>query len=87
MDGPVDDDRIVAALDALLDARAADATVCPSEVARALVPAGAEGWRDLMPQVRKVAARLARDGRLRVTRRGAVVDAESGGGPIRLGRR
>jgi hypothetical protein len=70
---------------ALLDARAADATICPSDVARALRDDEA-GWRALMPEVRRVAAALAAAGRLRVTRGGREVDALAPGGPIRLGR-
>lgn len=68
----------------LLDERRPDATICPSEVARALRPDG--DWRALMPRVRQVAQALAQQQRLRVTRAGQVVDATSGGGPIRLGR-
>ena len=69
----------------LLAARQDGATICPSEVARALVPDGGP-WRALMPQVRQVAQGLARGQRLRVTRGGVDVDATSPGGPIRLGR-
>ena len=77
--------RIAAAIAALVDARAEGATVCPSEVARAL--AGDDGpWRELIPAVRSAAAELARAGRLRVTRQGQEVDALAGGGPLRLGR-
>lgn len=82
----VDADAIAAAIVRAVDARADGATVCPSEVARALIDDEA-GWRALMPAVRRVAAALARDGRIVATRRGVVVDAESAGGPIRLGRR
>ncbi len=75
---------VVESIDRLLRARSADATICPSEVARALV--GEDGpWRAAMSQVRAVAAAMAQAGRLRVTRRGADVDAMSPGGPIRLG--
>ena len=70
---------------ALLDARAPTATICPSDAARAL--GGDEAaWRALMPEVRQVAADLARTGRLRVTQRGHDVDALNVRGPIRLGR-
>ncbi len=76
---------IAGAIETLVDARVADGTVCPSEVARAL--AGDDGpWRPLMAAVRTAAAELAQQGRLSVTRRGKEVDALSGGGPIRLGR-
>ncbi len=72
---------------ALLDQRRPEATICPSEVARALAPPDDEaGWRAAMPAVRRVAAALAAEGRLRVTRGGVPVDAVQAGGPIRLGR-
>ena len=38
-----------------------------------------------MPHVRQVAQALAQQHRLRVTRRGVLVDATAPGGPIRLG--
>ena len=68
----------------LLAARHEGATICPSEVARALV-ADNLGWRQLMPQVRQAAQELTQNNRLKITRRGAQVDATSRGGPIRLG--
>jgi hypothetical protein len=70
---------------ALLAKRQEGATLCPSDVARALAT-DASQWRSLMPLIRRVAQHLARQGRLHVTRRGAEVDATSRGGPIRLGR-
>ena len=69
----------------LLAARQEDATICPSEVARALVT-GDDYWRNLMPRVRQVGWSLARNDRLHVTRGGVRVEATSGGGPIRFGR-
>ena len=80
-----DPEEIAAAIESMVAARAEGATVCPSEVARAL--AGADGpWRALMPAVRAAAAGLVRAGRLSVTRGGLEVDALLPGGPIRLGR-
>jgi hypothetical protein len=82
--GPLEPDAIVATIERLLRARDANATICPSEVARAL--AGDEGpWRAAMPQIRAVAAAMVDEGRLRVTRKGVDVDERSPGGPIRLG--
>jgi len=69
----------------LLAAREPTASVCPSEVARALAVDPAE-WRALMPEVRRVAALLAEQGLIRVTRGDATVHALSEGGPIRLRR-
>lgn len=62
-------------------ARGPGRTLCPSEVARRL----ARDWRPLMPEVRAEAARLAAEGRLKATQRGAEVDALVARGPIRIG--
>ena len=58
-------------------------TICPSEVARALV--GDERFRELMPHVREAAAELAERDEIAVTQRGERVDARTARGPIRLG--
>ena len=79
------DEDIARTILELLAARAPGATICPSDAARAL--AGAEAaWRALMPDVRRVAASLVQDGRLRVTQHGDDVDALAARGPIRLAR-
>ena len=65
----------------LLDALARDATICPSEAARALFP---ETWRDHMEDARRAARRLAAAGRIVITQQGAVVDSSTAKGPIRL---
>ena len=59
------------------------ATLCPSEVARALTP-DSEAWSPLMPAVRRVAAKLAGEGLVVPTQRGVRIDAEAARGPIRL---
>lgn len=81
-------DAMVDMITQLLDAREADASICPSEVARALAPAH---WRDLMPQIRAVAAELALAGALRITQGSveiapAAVLAGLTRGPLRLRR-
>lgn len=77
-------DRVIEnAIGELLSARAASSSICPSEVARAL-ESEERDWRALMPEVRRVAAKLASEGKLLVTRGEAIVDAESEGGPVRL---
>lgn len=81
----VTDAAIGEAIQDLLRRRAADATICPSEVARALAP---DDWRALMPQVRAVAVELARHGQLEIRQGGRTVNpAASLRGPIRLGHR
>lgn len=68
----------------LLDQRGPGRTICPSEAARALAGDGA--FRELMDDVRAVAARMAVRDEITVTQRGRVVDAVAARGPIRLGR-
>lgn len=80
----VSDADIEGRIFALLATRQAGATICPSEVARSLLPQDG-AWRALMPRIRTVAQHLAQRQRLQVTRGGLPVDATSRGGPIRLG--
>ena len=76
---PDDIERTIAGL---LARRPPDATMCPSEAARAL----AGDWRALMEPVRRQAFAMADEGRLEVTQRGEVVDGRTARGPIRLRR-
>ena len=60
-------------------------SVCPSEVARHLVPEGSDRWRSLMEPVREQAWCLVDAGLLVITQGGTPVDRESLlPGPIRL---
>lgn len=79
-----DAEHIEATLWQLLDERREGATICPSEIARAL---GGQEWRTLMEPVRAVAGRLADEGRLEITQRGRAVAMDGARGPLRLGRR
>ncbi|WP_322966292.1 DUF3253 domain-containing protein [Sphingomonas fuzhouensis] len=65
---------------ALLAARSATATLCPSEAARALVPGGA--WRDAMPLVHGVVDQLLEEGRVRLSWKGRPLSARTG--PYRI---
>ncbi len=76
-----DDARIADVILDLAHRRGAGATFCPSEAARALSP----DWPALMPEVRRVAARLRAEGRIAATQRGQAVDPLTARGPIRLG--
>ena len=71
------------AIGTLLDARRPGATICPSEAARAVAP---ESWRELMPEARAAAGRLAARGAVEVTQGGAVVDVATARGPVRIRR-
>ena len=72
----------------LLTHRAAGATICPSEVARALTadaegkPA-AMGWRDAMPVVHAAIDRLVTEGAVQLSWKGEVLKER--GGPYRIG--
>ncbi|KAA6184816.1 DUF2256 and DUF3253 domain-containing protein [Thiohalocapsa marina] len=70
------------AIVALLERRAGGASICPSEVARALF--GEDDWRGQMEAVRMAARRLQRDGRIDILQRGRTVDPSTAKGPIRL---
>jgi hypothetical protein len=81
--GRVSGGGLEGAIAALLDQRTPGKTICPSEAARAV---GGKEWRNLMPDAREAAARMAGRGEVVVTQRGLVVDARSARGPIRIGR-
>jgi hypothetical protein len=64
-------------------ARGIGRSICPSEVARAITPAG-QDWRHGMHPVREAARRLARAGRIAILRKGRPVDPDDFKGVIRL---
>jgi len=71
----------------LLGRRAATASICPSDVARELIPDDESEWRKLMPAIRQVAARLAREESILITQGAVTLSPESiDRGPIRLRR-
>ncbi|MEM9494160.1 MAG: DUF3253 domain-containing protein, partial [Myxococcota bacterium] len=84
--------RLEQAIVDLLDRRRDGASICPSEVARAVSAERGEDagttnpapWRALMEPVRRAARRLAHRGVIDITQRGAVVDPTAFVGPIRL---
>ncbi|MBC1182325.1 DUF3253 domain-containing protein [Brevundimonas sp. WCHBH090558] len=62
---------------ALLAARAGDATVCPSEVARAV--AGEDGaWREAMPDVHAAVDALVDEGAVRLSWKGRPLTMRAG---------
>jgi hypothetical protein len=65
-----------------LRSRRAGATICPSEVARAV---GQDDWRALVPAVREAAATLAAEGLIEITSNGDVLSpGPPPDGPVRL---
>lgn len=73
----------VDAREATLAARAEGATVCPSEVARALTVATGD-WREAMPEVHAAVDELVREGRVQLSWKGRGLTERSG--PYRIGR-
>lgn len=79
-----EDRRLEAAILDLLSKRAGDATICPSEAARAVFP---DAWRERMEDARQAARRLVAAGEIEITQGGRVVDPSTAKGPVRLRRR
>lgn len=77
------DERLAAAMRALLRKRGTSKSICPSDAARV---ADGDNWRELMPRAREVASQLAEAGWLVITQNGEEW-RPGDGGPIRLRRR
>ncbi|GEP36452.1 hypothetical protein NPS01_01150 [Nocardioides psychrotolerans] len=84
------DEQLSQSILALLAGRAAGATICPSDAARAVGSsagdAGPEAWRELMEPARRAARRLVDAGQVEITQGGKVVDPSTAKGPIRIRR-
>lgn len=81
MSNPRDPQVLETMILALVSARSAGKSICPSEVARALDEGS---WRALMPLVRRHAIILAMQGKLSILRKGKPVDPEDFKGVYRL---
>ena len=77
-------ERIEATILDLAAARGRGKTICPSEAARALAGDRPEAWSRLMTQVRSVAVRMMKDGRIVITRKGRPVDPDDFKGVYRI---
>ena len=65
--------------------RGHEKTACPSEVARTIAGGHPDQWGPLMQPVRRVAVRLANEGRLVITRKGKPIDPNDFRGVYRIG--
>jgi hypothetical protein len=65
--------------------RGPDRTICPSDAARALAGDKPDEWGPLMQPLRRVAVRLAKEGRLVIYRKGKQADPDDFKGIYRLG--
>ena len=61
--------------------RGPEKSLCPTDVARAV---STENWRPLLGAVRKVAADLARQGKIEILRKGKPINPDEMRGVIRL---
>lgn len=77
-------ERIETAILDLAGSRGPAKTICPSEAARALAGDRSEAWGRLMPQVRLVAVRMMKDGRIVIMRKGRPVDPDDFKGVYRI---
>jgi Protein of unknown function (DUF3253) len=75
--------RLAATMRALLCHRRPDATICPSDAARAV---GGPSWRELMDAARSVAGELSRSGVVVVRQHGVDIDIATAEGPVRIAR-
>lgn len=76
-------ERYAEAVVTMLSKRGPSASICPSEVARAL---SANEWRPLMNAVRAAGARLAQRGIVMVTQADREIDLSRASGPVRFRR-
>lgn len=67
----------------LLNARARDASICPSEAAQRVA---GDNWQPLMEPARMAARRLVAQEKVQITQGGKVVDPSRAKGPIRIRR-
>jgi hypothetical protein len=70
---------------ALVGERGFEKTICPSDAARAIGGPHPDGWGPLMIPVRRVAVRLAKEGRVVIYRKGKPVDPDDFKGVYRIG--
>ena len=65
----------------LLNNRKQGASICPSEVARAVF---GKSWREQMPNVRSVANDMTKKKQIEICQKGVVINPATAKGPIRL---
>lgn len=78
-------DAIAATMLSLAQDRGSEKTICPSEVARSLGGPHPDGWGPLMIPVRRVAVRLAHEGKVVIYRKGKPVSPDDFKGVYRIG--
>ncbi|MGW8728015.1 DUF3253 domain-containing protein [Streptomyces sp. NPDC055808] len=83
---PGTDGRLERAILELLDARSPEASICPSDAARAVHEGADDGWRTLMEPARRAARRLVAAGEVEITQGGRPVEPATARGPIRIRR-
>ena len=85
MSKPDSSQKIEDTILSLTGERGPDKTICPSDAARAIGGPHPDGWGPLMIPVRRVAVRLAKEGRVVIYRKGKPVDPDDFKGVYRIG--
>jgi hypothetical protein len=75
---------IEAAILRLTAERGPDKSICPTDVARAVMPGPGDAWRQKLSAVRRAAERLAQTGQIEILRKGKLVEPVGVKGVIRL---
>ncbi|MET0606490.1 MAG: DUF3253 domain-containing protein [Beijerinckiaceae bacterium] len=70
----------------LVARRDGNATICPSDAARAVAGDHPDHWGPLMQPTRRIAVRLMKEGRIVIVRKGRIVDPDDFKGVYRIGR-
>jgi hypothetical protein len=65
--------------------RGPEKTICPSDAARAIVGSNVDDWGPLMQPLKRIAMRMAREGRVVLYRKGKSVSPDDLRGIYRIG--
>jgi hypothetical protein len=78
------DRRLETAILSMIAERGPEKSICPSDAAVAVAGKAGDQWGALMPSVRRIAVRLAEEGKLVILRKGKVADPQDFRGVYRL---
>jgi hypothetical protein len=76
--------RLETAILSMIAERGPEKSICPSDAAVAVAGKAGDQWGALMPVVRRIAVRLAEEGKLVILRKGKIADPHDFRGVYRL---